>query len=487
MRHASGHGVEGGQQDRPLTHSRALERLEEPARGAAALVEAPGRVGRQSEPMQARSGLLLAQPAFWAGIAACCLALAGALLEGAGWPLLAAAGALAVWLTAVVLAPGPRTLVVQAAALGTGAVLLALAGGGVTHPAISAVLWPLAGLVAGGNRLGQGLAVTLAAALAAGGLGPVFAGGAPLVSPQWGAGLGLGIAAILALGAILGATLAASSGGQSPGDAAIGDTKPAPVGPAAPLPATVDRALALAALEEAERARADATARARFIAEMSHEIRTPLNAILGFSDTMREGVFGPLPDRYRDYAGLIHQSGAHLLELVSDLLDISKLEAGRYRVALEPLDLAELVTGAVQMAVGSAAAQDVQVRVETGAPVPALGDARAVRQMVLNLISNAVKFTPSGGTVRVRTLEGADGPRIEIEDTGVGMSAEQLARVGQPWAGGEEDGKGLRGSGLGLTLVQKLAQLQGGRLLLASQPGAGTLAVIELKPQPLAS
>jgi cell cycle sensor histidine kinase DivJ len=383
--------------------------------------------------------------------------------------MLAVAAAVAAWTLAAWRAPGPATLAVQAAALGTGAVCLAVAGGGVGHPAIIAVLWPLAGLAAGGNRVWLGLPVTLAALLAAGGLGPLLAAAAgPAVTPVWGAVVGLGVLASLTAARVAQVLLPAAT--RTGGGTAAG---------------TVDRALALAALDEADQARADATARARFIAEMSHEIRTPLNAILGFSDTMREGVFGPLPDRYRDYAGLIHQSGSHLLELVSDLLDVSKLEAGRYKVVLEPLDLAETVGGAVQMAAGSAAAQDVRVRVEEASgPVPALGDVRAVRQMVLNLISNAVKFTPAGGDVRVRTVLAEDGPRIEVQDTGVGMSAGQLARVGQPWAGGEEDGKGLRGSGLGLTLVQKLAGLQGGRLVLSSQPGAGTLAVIVLQPVP---
>lgn len=430
--------------------------------------------------MQALPALPMPSPAVLAGVACCALAAGTLAVPGMGWPAAAAAAGLLVWLACVALRPGTGTLAVQAAGLGIGSTALAMGAGGVASPAMLAVLWPLAGLAAGGAGISRGVPVTLAAAVAAAGLGPVLARGGPLVEPLWGGGLAVAVTALLAVAALVTREHAAAAG---TGDGASAGPTPA-AGPAV-VPATDPvRALALEALDEAERAQADAAARARFIAEMSHEIRTPLNAIIGFSDTMREGVFGPLPDRYRDYAGLIHQSGTHLNELVSDLLDLSKVEAGRYRLVPEPLDLQEIVAGAVAIGAGSAGAQDVRVRMEPGPPVQAVADPRALRQMVLNLVSNAVKFTPAGGGVTVRALDAGTGPRIEVQDTGVGMSAEQLARVGQPWAGGEGEAKGLRGTGLGLTLVQRLAELQGGRLSLASQPGVGTLAVITLRAAP---
>jgi cell cycle sensor histidine kinase DivJ len=257
---------------------------------------------------------------------------------------------------------------------------------------------------------------------------------------------------------------------------------PNPVQPALPGPAAnlVDRSLALEALDEAEAARREAAGRARFMAEMSHELRTPLNAIIGFSDSMKEGVFGPLPERYADYAGLINQSGKHLLDLISDLLDLSKVEAGRYRIEAGPVDLADIANEAVAMGAAVAAPNDVHLRLEAVGPVAATADRRAVLQMVLNLVSNAVKFTPAGGLVTVRALALSDGPRLEVQDTGVGMTADQLARIGQPYASSTEGLSGQRGTGLGLALVQRLAALQGGSLAIDSQPGAGTMAVVKL-------
>lgn len=227
-------------------------------------------------------------------------------------------------------------------------------------------------------------------------------------------------------------------------------------------------------------------ARAQFMAEMSHEIRTPLNAILGFADTMREGVFGPLPDAYGDYPELIHTSGSHLLDLVSDLLDLSKIEAGRYDLALKEQRLDALVLEGVKLSGGAARANGVQIRHEASGPISVEADARAMRQIILNLMSNAIKFTPRDGRIYVRLATDPDTQTasLEIEDTGSGIADSDLSRIGEPWnqVSHEQtsDAKQSRGSGLGLALVKRLAHLQSGRLDLSSILGVGTIARITL-------
>jgi len=245
-----------------------------------------------------------------------------------------------------------------------------------------------------------------------------------------------------------------------------------------------------AAQAETRVAQAETQDRARFMAEMSHEIRTPLNAILGFADTMREGIFGPLPKGYEDYPGLIHTSGSHLLDLVSDLLDISKIEAGRYEVQLEDIRLDQFLFEATALSSGAARSAGVQIRHEVGLPVTVTGDARAMRQIAFNLLSNAIKFTPKDGTVtlRIRLDQATNEAILEIADDGAGISPADLARIGQPWAQGENQSRAnsrvVRGSGLGLAVVKRLTELQGGRFWLESTLGLGTTAKVKL---PLAS
>lgn len=244
---------------------------------------------------------------------------------------------------------------------------------------------------------------------------------------------------------------------------------------------------------EARAARAETEDRSRFVAEMSHEIRTPLNAILGFADTMREQVFGPLPAPYQDYPGLIHTSGSHLLDLVSDLLDISKIEAGRYEVACEPIRLDQFLFEAISLSSGAARAAGVQIRHEVGPAVTVLADRRALRQIAFNLLSNAIKFTPEGGMVTLRILtDGMGNPDgsavLEVADTGAGISAADLSRIGQPWAQANNQNEGSarlkRSSGLGLAVVKRLSELQGGRFWLDSTLGVGTLAKVALPLAP---
>ena len=219
----------------------------------------------------------------------------------------------------------------------------------------------------------------------------------------------------------------------------------------------------------------------RFLANMSHELRTPLNAVLGFSDIMRQRLFGPIPDRYAEYAENIHQAGGHLLDLINDLLDVSKIEAERYTLSVEKFDAREVVSDA--MALVRVNADDKGVSLSGVLPPEAVevsADRRALKQIALNLLSNAVKFTPAGGAVTV-TVE-AIGPYLEVivADTGVGIAPEDVQRLGRPFeqAGAPEQRR--QGTGLGLSLVRAFAELHGGRMSIESTLGEGTAVTVRM-------
>ena len=214
-------------------------------------------------------------------------------------------------------------------------------------------------------------------------------------------------------------------------------------------------------------AEAQSAGKTRFLANMSHELRTPLNAVIGFADIMRQKLFGPLPERYAGYADAIHQAGGHLLDLINDVLDLSKIEAERYQLAMETFDARDAVSAAVALVRLQADDKGVELAaVLPSEPIKVCADARALKQMALNLLSNAVKFTAEGQiTLRLEAWpEEPSGYALlfEVADTGPGLTAEQMERLFNPFDQTAEGvGAQFGGSGLGLSISRDLTELMG--------------------------
>ena len=230
-----------------------------------------------------------------------------------------------------------------------------------------------------------------------------------------------------------------------------------------------------------EAAAAGSQAKSQFLATMSHELRTPLNAVIGFSQILAAEIFGPLGDpRYRDYSRTISESGTHLLNLINDVLDFSKSEAGKLELHEEPVDLTETAEHAMRIVSGQAQARKVALafEAETGL-LPVLADPKRVKQVLLNLLSNAIKFTPEDGRITVKAYRRGDGMAVDVADTGIGIAAEDvptaLERFGQV---DRELARKHEGTGLGLPLSKRLMELHGGTLELRSAPGVGTTVTI---------
>jgi cell cycle sensor histidine kinase DivJ len=224
-------------------------------------------------------------------------------------------------------------------------------------------------------------------------------------------------------------------------------------------------------------------AKSHFLANMSHELRTPLNAIIGFSEVMAHEMFGPLgAPRYNEYANLIHESGGHLLELINGILDMSKIEAGKFELSEEIFDLEEIATQALRFVKLQADRKGVVLKIGVAQPAKTIfADRRAIKQMLVNLITNGVKFTPRGGEVVVRCLRADGAIEIAVSDTGVGIAAKDLERLGRPFE--QVDGAHTRsqeGTGLGLALVKALAQMHGGEATIQSTLGVGTTVRLKL-------
>jgi len=240
---------------------------------------------------------------------------------------------------------------------------------------------------------------------------------------------------------------------------------------------------AMAARDQAEVAN---RAKSEFLANMSHELRTPLNAILGFSEVMMTEMFGSLGDwHYRQYAGDIHESGQHLLSLINDILDLSKIEAGRLSLMEEDADPVEIAKAVLRLVAGRAENAGLQVEFRADGDIARYRlDPRAMKQVLLNLISNAIKFTPAGGQIRFRLfVTAAYELAYQIADTGIGIAAADIQRVMAPF--GQVDSHLSRkhpGTGLGLPISHALTMMHGGSLRLESQPGVGTTVTVILPP-----
>jgi two-component system cell cycle sensor histidine kinase PleC len=232
--------------------------------------------------------------------------------------------------------------------------------------------------------------------------------------------------------------------------------------------------------EEKTRAEEASQAKSKFLANMSHELRTPLNAIIGFSEMMGAGMFGPLgPDKYREYCSDIHQSGQYLLEVINDILDMSRIEAGRIRLEQEEIALEAFLNDAMRVVSTRADDKRLALVADITRGVRLKADHRLLKQIVLNLLSNSVKFTPEGGRVVVRGRSTGRAITIAIADSGIGIPKDALLKLGRPFEQVESQlTKSHQGSGLGLAIAKSLTELHGGTMRIRSQLGRGTIVLL---------
>ena len=224
-------------------------------------------------------------------------------------------------------------------------------------------------------------------------------------------------------------------------------------------------------------------AKSRFLAAVSHELRTPLNAVLGFSDILAGEYFGRLEnDRQREYVGLIRQSGAHLLSVVNTMLDMSKLEAGRYELLMESFPISETIASCEAMLGLQAREKGLTLTSRIQRNIGEISaDQRAIRQVLINLAGNAIKFTDAGGVVSIDAAREGKMLKLTVSDTGIGIAADKIDLLGQPFMQVQNEyTRRYEGTGLGLSLVKGLVALHGGTFVIASKPGEGTVVTIML-------
>jgi signal transduction histidine kinase len=237
------------------------------------------------------------------------------------------------------------------------------------------------------------------------------------------------------------------------------------------------------AKEEAELA---SRTKSEFLANMSHELKTPLNAIVGFSDTLKLEAFGPLGSpQNRDFIAAIHKSGQHLLEIINDILDISRIETGARQPVDGRVDISRMMESCRRLINERAQTADIDVSTGLGSWTgEILGDERMIKQMLMNLLTNAVKFTPRGGRVTLHAMVGTDGGlALAVSDTGIGIARENIEKVLEPFS--QIDGslsRKFEGTGLGLALVNAMMQVHGGTVEIDSAPGEGTSVTLHFPP-----